>query len=478
MAAQEILNRRAAKASLLAFTKYTKPDFEAAEHHQIIADALEEVERGEVDRLIIQAPPRHTKSELASRRFPSWVLGRNPDKQIITSTYSGDFALDFGREVRNIVSSQDYKNVFPDVSLAEDSKAANRWHTNKQGVYVAVGVGGPITGRGAHIALIDDPFKNREDADSEVIREKVWNWYTSTLYTRLMPGGAIVLILTRWHEDDLAGRLIAEQDKGGDKWKIIDLPAIKNEGTDKEEALWPDWYNLKSLKRIKNAIGPRDWSALYQQKPQPDEGIYFKKEYFKRYKVEDTPDYLNKYGASDYAVTDSGGDFTEHGVCGISPENNLFIVDWWSGQKTADVWIEEQLDLISKHEPFLWAAEGGPIRRSVEPFLARRMDERRDYCQLEWIPTTKDKPTMCRSFQAMAAQGKVYIPYTEWGDELINQLIRFPTGTFDDKVDVCGLFGRILDKVWSGDYPGETVKQNRSDYGYSDDEGEDDWKTI
>lgn len=478
VAAQEVLNRRAARANLLAFTKYTKPDFEAGEHHKKIAEALERVEKGEIDRLIIEAPPRHTKSELASRRFPSWVLGRGPKKQIITSTYSGEFALDFGREVRNIVSSQDYKNIFPDVTLAEDSKAANRWHTNKQGVYVAVGVGGPITGRGAHIALIDDPFKNREEADSEVIRNKVWDWYTSTLYTRLMPGGAVILILTRWHEDDLAGRLLKEAENGGDQWEVVRLPAIANEGTDNEKALWPEWYNLASLKRIKNAIGPRDWSALYQQNPEPDEGIFFKREDFNRYPLGDEPKYLTKFGASDYAVTEGDGDFTEQGVAGLCPEGNLYIVDWISGQDESDVWVDDLLDLVKKHNPVIWGAEVGQIKKAVAPWLAKRCRQRRVYIELEPMSNTGGKVVNARSFQAMVRLGLVYIPICEWGDELIRQLTKFPAGAFDDKVDVCGIMGRLIDKVYEVSPPDKPKADNRRDYGYKSDYEEDSWKTI
>jgi hypothetical protein len=186
-AAREVLARRKARKSLIDFTAYTKPDFEPSDHHLLICNALERVERGEVSRLMIFAPPRHTKSELSSRRFPSWYLGRNPTKQIIASTYNQDFASDFGRDVRGIIGSQEYTRLFPDVRLKQDSKAADRMHTEQGGVYISVGVGGPITGRGAHVALIDDPIKNRQDADSETYRERVWQWYTSTLYTRLMP---------------------------------------------------------------------------------------------------------------------------------------------------------------------------------------------------------------------------------------------------------------------------------------------------
>jgi hypothetical protein len=235
---QEKKARLTASEELIPFTEYTFQQYEAAEHHRLIAEKLEAVERGEIDRLMIFMPPRHGKSELASKRFPAWYLGRNPDRQIIAASYNSDLAGDFGRNVRNIVRERRFRNVFPEVELAADSQAANRWNTNKGGSYVAAGVGTAVTGRGAHLLLIDDPVKDREEADSETTREKVYSWYTSTAYTRLMPGGAVVVIQTRWHEDDLAGRLLEAEAKGGDKWDKLILPAVMSNG----EALWPDRY--------------------------------------------------------------------------------------------------------------------------------------------------------------------------------------------------------------------------------------------
>lgn len=438
-AAQELLRRRQARQSLIGFTCYTKPDFRVGPHHEEIAAALESVERGECDRLMIFAPPRHTKSELASRRFPAWYLGRHPDRQMICATYSGDFALDFGRDVRGIVAGEEYKALFPDVGLAEDSRAANRWHTTAGGVSVYVGVGGPITGRGAHVALIDDPFKNREEADSETRRETVWNWYTSTLRTRLMPGGAIVLILTRWHEDDLAGRLLATQPE---QWKVVSLPAIAEEGTKRERALWPAWYPLEELKRIKADVGPRDWSALYQQKPQPDEGTYFKREWFKFWKTK--PQALAIYGTSDYAVTDKGGDYTVHRVWGVDPQGDIYRLDGWRGQTASDEWIEAKIDLIAMHKPLAWFGEAGVIQKAVEPMLIRRMRERQVYCRLEWVSSIHDKPTRARGFQARCAMGKVWFePEAD-----VAEFLTFPAGKNDDDVDNGSLIGRVLDEAF------------------------------
>lgn len=456
------------------------PNFQSGEHHQQIAEALEEVERGECLRLMIFAPPRHTKSELGSRRFPAWYLGKNPDKQIIAATYGHDLASDFGRDVRGIVNSQEYEKLF-DTRLRADSKSANRWHTNGDGVYISTGVGGAITGRGAHIALIDDPFKNREDADSQIMRDKVWKWYTSTFYTRLMPGGAIVIILTRWHEDDLAGRLLEEEKKGGDKWKVINLQAIKSEGTDHEEALWPEWYNLDYLKQTKHVIGPRDWSALYQQNPTPDEGVFFSRDDFNWY--DKLPDHLTFYGGGDYAVTKNNGDFTELGVFGVAPNDNIYVADWWGAQEKTDVIIEAQLDLILKWNICMWGAETGVIRKAIEPFLEVRMRKRRAFTILEWIPTVaNNKEAGARTFQALASSGLIYLPIGEqWAEDLVNQLVSFPAGVFDDKVDACTNFARMINKVWASGPSAnkDTTQPDRYDKAFDrDDYSEDSWKVA
>jgi len=441
-AAVELLARRRGRDGLLAFTQYTNPNYQAAAHHALIAKKLESVERGDIKRLMILMPPRHGKSELASRRFPAFYIGRNPGKQIIAASYNSDLANDFGREVRNIVASPEFGALFQ-TSLAADSSAANRWHTGSGGMYVAAGVGTAITGRGADVLLIDDPFKDREEADSELRRQRVWDWYTSTAYTRLMPGGAVVVINTRWHDDDLSGRLLAEQEHGGDQWDVLSLSATDRAET---KALWPEWYPLERLMQIKAVLPARDWNALYMQNPIPDDGDYFKANWFGEY--DQPPTDLRKYGASDYAVTDKGGDFTEHGVAGVDQNGNLYVLDWWREQSTSDVWIDAKCDLILKHEPQCWFGEAGPIRRAVEPFLMRRMSDRKAYCRIEWLASIADKPTRARTIQGMASMGKVFLPKSApWKADLLNQLLRFPAGKLDDGVDVLSLFGRGLQHI-------------------------------
>ena len=457
------LAARQARNSLLGFTEFTNPLYQRARHHTLIAEALEEVERGDNDRLMIFMPPRHGKSELASKRFPAWCLGRDPKRQIIAASYNSDLANDFGRNVRNIVAEPEFGQVFPSVSLAPDSQAANRMNTNHGGAYVAAGVGTAVTGRGAHIALIDDPFKDREEADSERRRDLVWDWYRSTLFTRLMPGGAIVLIQTRWHEDDLAGRLLEQEP---DQWRVLELPALNDDG----EALWPEWYDVRTLERIKATVGPREWSALYQQKPQPDEGTFFRREWFKTWNQLPA---LRYYGTSDYAVTDGGGDYTVHRVWGIDAEGAVYRVDGWRGQTTSDVWIEQKLDLIAKYKPLAWFGEGGVIQKAVEPMLKRRMRERQVFCRLEWLPSVADKPTRARSFQAMAASGRVYLE----PDADIGEFLVFPAGKHDDDVDTASLIGRAIDQAHPAIVANEKPAVHRDGY-WPSETPDDDWRTI
>lgn len=268
----EITKRKKARRGLLAFTKYTMPGFEEARHHELICDKLDAVERGDIKRLMIFTPPRHTKSELVSRRFPAYYLGRNPGEQFVVSSYGADLAQEFGRDVRNLIASDEYSRIFPATQLAADSTAKDRWHTTFGGIFVAVGVGGGLTGKGGHVCVIDDPVKDRLSAESPVTRQRIWDWYRSVLRTRLMPEAAIILVMTRWHPEDLAGQLIDAMHSGGEQWEIINLPAISTApddpiGRQLGEPLWPAWYGAGALKAIEASVGPREWSALYQQEP-------------------------------------------------------------------------------------------------------------------------------------------------------------------------------------------------------------------
>ena len=442
-AAQALQQRRAGRNNLLGFTQFTFPRYETGRHHELIASKLEAVERGELSRLMIFMPPRHGKSELVSRRFPPWFLGRNPEREFISASYNSDLATDFGREARNIFASPEFAALFPGITLAADSKAQNRWNTSQGGSYVAAGIGTAVTGRGAHILSIDDPVKDRAEAESETSRNAAWNWYTSTAYTRLAPGGAVIVTQTRWHEDDLAGRLLAQQAAGGDVWEIIELPAISDAG----EALWPERYPLAALERIKANVQARDWISLYQQRPAPETGDYFRREWLK-YAEPPPRASLRIYGASDYAVTSNGGDYTVHVVCGLDSDDRLWLLDLWRGQASSDVWVEAFCDLVLQWKPIGWAEESGQIRGALGPYLDRRMRERRAYVARTTFPTKGDKAVRAQSIRGrMALKGLHLASGAPFRADLEAEMMSFPAGKHDDQVDALGLVGQLLDRM-------------------------------
>ena len=459
-AAKRLLERRKARERFTDFCRYVAPDEPPAQHHELICDACDEVVAGELRNLLVFMPPGSAKSTYASVRLPAYYLGRQPEKSVIAASYGEGLATSFGRKVRNLVSTREYGAVF-DARLAQDAQAKGEWETQDGGSYFAVGVGSGVTGRRADLGLIDDPVKGREAADSEREREKIWQWYLSDFSTRLKPGAAQIIIQTRWHFDDLAGRIIPDWDGesgdyegfDGQMWRVVCLPAQAGPrdvlGRKPGEWLWLDWFDEAFWEETrKRQTDVRNWSSLYQQTPQPDGGTYFRREWFQRYTVGDQPKRLSVYGASDYAVTGEGGDYTEHGIGGFDEGEALWFLDWWSGQTEPDQWIESELDLAKQHDPLLWVAEGGVIRRAVAPFLRRQIKERKQYLRTEWLTSSANKAANARSFQALAASGQVWIPKTQWSDELIEQLVAFPAGKYDDKVDVCGLFGRLLEQAY------------------------------
>jgi len=274
-----------AHEDLACYAIAQRPQFVRAPHHEVIISKLEAVERGEIQRLMIFLPPRHGKSFITSSIFPAWFLGRHPQHHVIFATYGQELSDDFGKDVRNFIADPLHQAIFPNCKLSEDSTAAHRFNTAAGGAYFAVGRGGPITGRGADLLLIDDPLKDLEEANSETIRRALHGWYKAVAYTRLMPGGAIVIIQTRWHEDDLAGRLLREH--ASENWDVLNLPAMaeQDEAFRKEgEALWPQRFSIEILNQIREAIGESAWTSLYQQRPAPAEGAIFKRSWWQFYR--------------------------------------------------------------------------------------------------------------------------------------------------------------------------------------------------
>jgi predicted phage terminase large subunit-like protein len=330
-AAAEILLRRQARASLQSYIEYLDTGFAPARHHRLLIEKLEAVERGEIKRLMVFMPPGSAKSTYGSVLFPSWYLGRNRLKSVIAASHNGELAERFGRKVRNHVGSTEFQAVF-DFGLAEDSKAAARWETTQGGEYFAVGVGGSVTGRRADLGIIDDPVKSREEADSETIREKVWEWYKADFYTRLKPNAGIVLIQTRWHEDDLAGKLLKDAQEGGEQWEIVSLAMEAEEGDplgrEPGELLWPEWFTPEMITQAKR--DPRNWLALYQQKPRPDGGGVFKRDWIMYYTgtPADVSGSTNRYLLVD-AANDKrpNNDYTAMWVIGLGQDSNYYVLD-------------------------------------------------------------------------------------------------------------------------------------------------------
>jgi predicted phage terminase large subunit-like protein len=390
--------------------------------------------------------PRFGKSELASRRMPAYYLGKHSHRQFISASASAALAEDFGRDVRNIIASPEYGKIF-DTRLAEDSQAKGSWKTKQGGSYFAVGIGGAIMGRGAHVLLIDDPFGSMAEARSDVERKNVWDWYTGTAYNRLEDHASIVLINHRMHEDDLTGMLLAQQAAGGDKWEVVELKAVDDTG----HSAWPEKYDEAALARIKRNITAADWSALYQQNPTPDEGTYFSAEWLRPYTEVPDRKTLTVYGASDYAVTDNGGDYTVHVVVGVDPEDRIYVLDLWRGQTTPDVWIDAWCDLVQYWKPAGWAEESGQIKASVGPFLQKRAIERKAYVVRAAFPTKHDKSVRAQSIRGRASMGKLYVPtLSPWYPDFRSELLAFPAGKHDDQVDAIGLIGQVLDRMVPG----------------------------
>jgi predicted phage terminase large subunit-like protein len=417
-------------------------------------------------------PPGSAKSTYGSVRFPPYYLGRAEEagerRGIICGSYGEGLAHNFGRKVRNLVKTREYQKLFP-ISLAEDQQAKGEWETEKGCTYFACGVGSGITGRRADLGLIDDPVKGREAADSPAISQATWSWYLSDFLTRLKPGAAQIIIQTRWGQNDLSGRILPEDWDGesgefvgydGQVWTVICLQAQAEEGKNDPlnrnpgEWLWPEYFTVADWLEKKEQQGKQDirnWSCLYQQNPTPEKGAHFQREQFKRYTAR--PDALNIYITHDDAVTEpeegSDPDWTEIAVWGVDEHVNVYGLDWWSGQTTTDVWIEVICDFIERYDAFAVVGEAGIIRRSVEPTLKRRMRQRRVIRRLEWLPHIGDKLAKARSFQALTNTGCVYMPYTQWANEVIEECVKFPGGRRDNKLDACGLIGRAINQVWA-----------------------------
>ncbi len=489
-AQRELAKRELAKRNLLAFVMRYEASYMAGWVHKMICDELmeflEQVARGESPRLMITMPPRHGKSLLSSQYFPAWALGKYPHLEFINTSYAQSLQMDFSRKIQELVKSEDYHLLFGNLGVTKKNEAIERWSLydfdegkRTGGGILAAGVGGPITGRGAHILLIDDPVKNREEAESTTIREAAKSWYSSTAYTRLAPGGGVLIIQTRWHDDDLSGWLLSEmreaekemQETGewpedADRWRVVDFPAIATHDEKYRhagEALHPDRYPLPALRKIKRTLAPRDWAALFQQNPQVEEGAYFQKKYFRYYK--NAPQWLDIYAAGDLAISKKDhADWSVFYVVGKDQDGNVYFLDEYRGRWDSAEIIDIIFKIHRDWKPRGFGLEKGQISLTLDAFLAHRKREEELFeLHIEELPPGKqDKELRARTIQGLMSLGQVLWPEGAlWVDDAINELLRFPTGVKDDRVDAAAWIGKMVaSKVYVG--AGRPKKERRT----------------
>jgi predicted phage terminase large subunit-like protein len=432
--------KQIAKTDFMAYVKYMWPGFIHGRHHERMARAFQEVAEGKVKRLIINMPPRHTKSEFASYLLPSWFLGLFPGKKIIQTSHTAELAVGFGRKVRNLVDSDSYKDIFPEVALQADSKAAGRWATNFAGEYFAIGVGGAVTGKGADLLIIDDPHSEQEAALSEVnpeIYDKTYEWYTSGPRQRLQPGGAIVIVMTRWSKKDLTGQVLkAAAQRSGEEWKVIEFPALLPSG----RPLWPQFWSLKELEALKTELPNSKWMAQYQQQPTSDVSAIIKREWWKIWD-EENPPYCEfviqswdtaflKSERSDYSACTTWGVFYLPDDRGIN-QANIILLNAFKKRMEFPELKQRAFQEYKEWDPDTIIVEakaaGSPLIFELRAMGIPVQD---------FTPTKgNDKIARLNSVSDLFASGMVWVPNTNWAEELVEEVASFPSGEHDDMVD-------------------------------------------
>jgi len=437
---EQIALMQLGRYSLIDFCILTNPKYKPNWHHKIIADELEKLERNEAEWkvLILMLPPRSGKSELSSINFPAWYLGRNPDKEIITASYSGDLATDFGSKTRDLISSDEYKFIFPEVTLKEDEQSKAKWRTSHGGSYISTGIGGAITGRGANCLLIDDPIKNKEEAESKLVRDKQWDWFTSTAYTRLHPNGKVVLILTRWHLDDLAGRIMQNPELAS-RTKVISFSAIA-EADEKfrksGDVLWPERYSLEDVLSIKNSIGVSNFASLYQQKPILSENQEFKQAWISSVEWEDT---LNRktrnFMTIDTAISKrASSDFT--GItCNFVDIDNKWNIKTYQRKLDPKELIDFMFDLNDRDGYEKIGIEKTIYLDAIKPFLDDEMRKRNKFLNI--IPLEHNQVAKETRIRGLIPryESKSIVHIKDLCEGLEEELLTFPKGSHDDVLD-------------------------------------------
>ena len=438
--AVEVKQKENCQEKFMDFVHKVWPDFIDGAHHSEMAEAFERVANGEAKRLIINMPPRHTKSEFASYLLPAWFLGKFPKKKVIQTSHTAELAVGFGRKVRNLVDSDIYKSIFPGVGLQSDSKAAGRWATNKGGDYFAIGVGGAVTGKGADILIIDDPHSEQEAALAENnpdVYDKTYEWYTSGPRQRLQPGGSIIIVMTRWSKKDLTGQVLKSAlQRSGEEWEVINFPAI----LDDEQPLWPAFWKLEELLALKNELPNGKWMAQYMQSPTSDVSAIVKREWWNEWEHEDPPmcefviqswdTAFLKTQRSDYCACTTWGVFYRDNDKGVRVPHIILLNSFKQRMEFPEL-KQTAFDHYKEWEPDALIVEakasGAPL-----VFELRAMG----IPVQEYVPSKgNDKIARLNAVADIFASGRVWVPQTAWAEELVEEVASFPSGEHDDLVD-------------------------------------------
>ena len=425
---------------LLTFATYVHPGYRTAPHLRLLADRLMDAEAGRSSRLITNMPPRHGKTLLGSKLFCAWALGRNPDRPIIVASHSAQMAYTISRAVRSYVRSERFQKVFPGVELADDSQAIDAWHLKgHEGGLRAVGVGGAITGHGAGLLIVDDPIRGRADAESEVIRNNIWEWYGADAYTRLEPEGVVIITHTRWHEDDLTGRLLAAQttDPESDQWDCLHMPALDADGN----ALWPERFSAKRLRQIRANIGTYDWEALYQGRPTAPEGALIKSGWLQV--VDHAPPGLTWVRGWDLAASlKTTADFTAGARCAMDSDGNLYISDICRGRWEWPDTRKRMGALAAESQGESWGVESVGFQLSAVQELQR--DPAFYGIALREVQADRDKVSRALPWITRAEAGKLFLVRGPWVQEFVREAVGFPLGAHDDQIDAVSIAYGLL----------------------------------
>ena len=419
----------------IPFVKSMWPEFIAGRHHYIIAEKLEQIARGEIKRLIINMPPRHTKSEFASYLFPAWMIGRKPSMKIIQATHTTELAVNFGRKVKNLLETEEYQEIFEDCELSVDSKASGRWDTKSGGMYYAVGVGSNLAGRGGDLIVIDDPH-SEQTAMSASGFENAWEWYTAGPRQRLQPGGAIVLVQTRWSEKDMTGNLIRQMTKDSiaDQWEVVELPAILPSG----EPTWPEFWKREELEQVKASVPAYQWNAQYQQDPTAEELSILKREWWKVWDKEEVPNLqyviqsydtaFSKRETADYSAITTWGVFYPLEIGGPP---NLILLDAQKGR-----WDFPELKEIALDQYKFWDPETVIIEAKASGMPLTHELQNMGIPVVNFTPSRgNDKLSRVHSISPLFEAGMIWAPEERWAEDVIEECAAFPNGTHDDLVD-------------------------------------------